>query len=324
MNHLPVLKLKYLFLLFLLLFLFPVHAFADLSMHFLDVGQGDCTIIQCDGEAMIIDGGPPKSSSTVYTYLKELGIDHLKYAVATHPDQDHIGGLPGAFQISTVDVLLTPVLDDETDRFQTLKGQAEKHGIPIKIPDVGDVYALGSATLEVLSPGKQYASDNNMSIVLRLDYGNISVLFCGDAESAVEKDLLENDANLAADVLKVAHHGSKNATSAAFVEAVHPEYAVISHSDRYNHPDEDPMNTLLNAGVQVFTTYQSGNIVIVSDGVSIDTSVNAPYVGNRNSHKFHRSSCSSAGAMKVTNRVPLYTREEAIFKGYDPCQNCEP
>lgn len=312
------------FIMMLCAVLMPLGAVADLEAHFLDVGHGDCIIIRCDGETMIIDGGTPDKSSKVYSYLQDLGVTHLKYAVATHPDSDHIGGLPAAFQLEKVDVLLSPVAENETERFRILKEEAAEYGVPLRIPQAGEVLSLGNATLTVLSPTKVYDEDNNMSLVLRLVYGDTSMLFCGDAEIPVEKDLMSSGVVLESDLIKVSHHGSKTATSEAFVQAVQPRYAVISHGTRGSYPNPEPMAALLKANAYVYTTHASGHIVATSDGRTITMQVKALYVGNKSTRKFHYADCASVSKMKEGNQLLLYTREEALWKGFEPCKNCEP
>ena len=139
-------------------------------------------------------------------------------------------------------------------------------------PETGAVYDLGDgASLTILAPVDQYDDLNNWSIVCRLDYGETSFLFTGDAEKAVERDLLEVGADLDADLLKVGHHGSSTSTGKTFLEAVSPQYGLIScgMGNRYGHPNEETLDTLEEAGVEVYRTDISGSIVALSDGETI-------------------------------------------------------
>lgn len=307
-----------------------VSAFADLEAHFLDVGHGDCTVITCDGEAMIIDGGNAGCSDLVYNYLTNHGIAELKYAVATHPDADHIGGLPAAFHAAKVQTLLSPVASHGEKRFKTLVKTAEEKSVPVVVPEAGEVFSLGAAQITVISPVIRFADTNDLSLVLRIDYGETSFLFTGDASSAVERDLIARKSNLDADVLKVSHHGSDTATSAAFVAAVSPDIAVISCAADSGSPSWHALYTL--ADKCVLTTAQRGTIILHSDAKTLtvsseavpDATQNVIYVGNRNSLVLHYSSCEGVAKMKDKNKVYFETKEQATGKGYRSCNICDP
>lgn len=312
-------------LLFLAILLFPITAFADLEAHFLDVGHGDCCIIVCDGEAMIIDGGESSYSDLVFTAIRNLGITDLKYAVATHPQSDHVGGLPAAFHAATVHALYTPVTEYDSERFQILLDKAEEMSVPVIVPAAGDTLPLGGAKITVIAPIKQYKDANDMSIVLRIDYDETSFLLCGDAGEAVEKALLKAGTDLNVDVLKVAHHGSNSATTAAFAKAVTPRYAVISCSARYDNPDDEVLASLYALQLcDVLRTDINGDVVISSDGEQLTVTTEYHYIGNANSDVFHRKTCNSVDRMKESNKVTLYTPGQAEYKNYRPCKNCSP
>lgn len=312
-------------LLFCLLLLLPMTALADLEVRFLDVGHGDCAVILCDGEAMVIDGGDERNSDKLYTVIKDLGVTELKYAVATHPQTDHVGGLTAIFYASTVRALYTPVLEYSTDRFEMLMDKAALNSVPVIVPSPGDTLALGGAVITILSPVGEYKNANDMSIVLRLDYGERSFLFTGDAGKSVEKALLTAAAALDADVLKVAHHGSSSATSAEFVQAVSPDYAVISCYLRYDNPDAEVLDTLLAAdGTQILRTDVNGDILVSTDGREIYVSSEYAYVANTSTEVFHRDYCPSAAKMADEHRKIYFISEQAERDGYRPCKNCSP
>lgn len=306
------------------LLLLPCAALVELEAHFIDVGHGDCTILLCDGEAMIVDGGPVSSNDLIFTYIRQLGITELKYAVATHPNTDHVGGLPAAFHAAKVRALYTPVLEYDGNRFQVLMEKAVEMEVPVIVPAAGQELTLGGAQITVLSPMQAYADVNDMSIVLRVTYGNHAFLLCGDAGKAVEKDLLDAGAELAADVIRISHHGSDTASSRPFLEAVGAQYAVISCSERYENPDPVIMERLLTLRAIPLCTDYSGDVVIRSDGVTLTLNTERYYVGNINSDVYHRMSCSSVEKMKEKNKEVVYSGAEAEFKGYRPCKNCSP
>ena len=314
--------------LFLLMLLLPQVALADLDAYFLDVGHGDCTVITCDGEAMIIDGGVSGCSQQVFSFLQRMGIKDIKYAVATHPDADHIGGLPAAFHAANVHTLLSPVAKHSDSRFETLAETAEKAGVPVTVTKAGDAFPLGSAQITVLSPAISFADTNDMSIVLRIDHGERSFIFTGDASTAVEKDLIARKANLDADVLKVSHHGSNTGTSQIFVQAVSPEYAVISCAETATTPSWEVLYAL--AETHTLITAQKGAITLHSDGSEITVQFaqaqaqTVSYIGNKNSKVFHYNTCGSVDVMKDKNKVYFDSKEQAESKGYHPCKNCSP
>ena len=266
-------------LLFLaVLALLPVYALADLEAHFLDVGQGDCAIVQCDGETMVIDGGPRFSSARVYNYLrKTLKLRHVEYVVSTHPHVDHVYGLASVLNAVQADLVLTPVLEWDSKAFEYFRMYADRQGAPMIVPNEGDTLQLGGVVVTVLHCWPEavgYGRTNDASIVLRIDYGKTSFLFTGDAEDWSEYMMIDAGADLHADVLKVSHHGSSSASTTEFLKEVSPVYAVISvgKDNSYGHPTARVLDRLEAVGAQVLRTDELGTIVIRSDGetVSVD------------------------------------------------------
>ena len=144
------------------------------EVHYLDVGQGDCSLVLCDGHAMLIDGGEASESSKVYAYLQQHGVSHLDYMVASHAHSDHIGGLSGALNYATVDTAFCPVTDYDSKTFNSMIKYLDKQGIDITVPSAGDEFMLGSAHVQILSPQKSYDEPNDTSIVLKVTYGETS------------------------------------------------------------------------------------------------------------------------------------------------------
>ena len=315
---------KYFPLFLLLMFLLPIQASAELDIHFLDVGHGDSTIIICNGAAMLIDGGDSGESDKIFTAIRDLGIKKLQCVIATHPQSDHIGGLPAAFHAAEVGTLYTPVTAYDSERFRTLMDKATEMSVPIVVPEPGDYFTLGSCVVTFIAPITKYKDPNDMSIIVRVDYHDQRFLFCGDAGEAVEKALLKSGADLDADVIKIAHHGSDSATTPAFIAAVSPRYAVISCSARYDNPDADVLETILSARCDLLRTDANGDIVLRSDGKSITIETEAHLVGNINSEIYHRHTCNSVSRMSEKNKDIIYTKDQAEREGYRPCKNCSP
>lgn len=245
-----------------------------LTVTWLDVGQGDAAVIQCGGQAMLIDGGKPEKSSYIYAWLQQHGLSYLDVIVATHVDADHIGGLSGALNYASVGTAYCPVTTGTTETFQSFVKYLAQRGKQITVPTAGETFALGGAQVQILGPLRRAEDSNDNSIVLKVSFGATSFLFTGDAERAEEQDLLNAGVNLQSTVLKVGHHGSDTSTSYPFLRAVAPKYAVISvgTGNSYGHPTEAVLSRLRDAGVTTFRTDMQGEITAVSDGQTVNFS----------------------------------------------------
>ncbi len=243
-----------------------------LQVHFLDVGQGDCAIVLCDGKSMVIDGGPVSASRAVFSYIRNtLQLDHIDYVVSTHPHVDHVGGLAAVLNAAPVDLVLTPTLEWNSKAFRKMMEYAQLQGTPVIVPEEGDTLQLGGALVTVLHcwPGAiQEGRANDSSIVLRIDYYDTSFLFTGDAEDWSEYMMIDAGVPLQADVLKVSHHGSRTACTEEFLRAVQPEYAVISvgKGNEYAHPHRAVLDRLNKTGCTVLRTDELGTIILSCNG----------------------------------------------------------
>jgi competence protein ComEC len=310
-----------------------------LEIHYIDVDQGSSALIEMDGHYMLVDAGEKDQGEVVVDYLKKENVSHLDYVVGTHPHSDHIGGMAYVLQNVEADNLLIPEKEHTTKAFENMLDAAEKNEMEVIIPKQGETYSLGDASFTILSLNKDYEDElNNWSIVFQLKYKDTSFLFSGDAEEEAEHDICETGVNLKSDVYLVGHHGSHTSTSAEFLEAISPKYAVISCGvdNSYGHPKPQILTRLEEANIQIFRTDLQGSIVAYSDGKKItwngegasqeETSAQEErYILNTATKKFHLPSCSSVDQTKEENKKEFIgTREKLIEQGYESCKNCNP
>lgn len=324
---------------------------SELTVSFIDVGQGDSTLIECGGEAMLIDAGLYSERMKVTSYLSSRNIKNLNYCVATHPHSDHIGGMSEVIYSFDVDTLVYPLCEADSSSWNYVLDACDERGVSYFNPQPGDTFTLGEAEITVLSPYKNdvYSDLNDYSMVLKLEYEDVSFIFTGDAETQVEKSILKDGFDVSADVLKCGHHGSSTSSCKDFVNAVNPAAAVIScgKDNEYEHPHEETLETLNSRNIKIYRTDLSSTIVACSDGETVTflsgndvlgevapntqtattataTEATYSYVGNKNSKVFHSLNCGSLNNMKDKNKVYFGTRNEATDKGYSPCGTCNP
>lgn len=238
---------------------------------FIDVGQGNCTLLRCGGKAILVDSGEVGAAQTVINYIKNLGIDELNCVLVTHPHTDHMGAMTKILYEFKIDDLIMPEIPEEIiptnktyEKFLTAVSDNAGNVIAAK---PGETYSYGEMTLEIFAPLRDYDNLNDMSAVSRISYGDTSVMFTGDATMTVEKDLLKKNIDYSATVLNVGHHGSKTSSSEAWLRAVNPKYAVIccGENNDYGHPHSVITKRLEELGIEYFETDLLGTIVFESD-----------------------------------------------------------
>lgn len=243
-----------------------------LSVHIINVGQGDAILLKCGSSAALVDSGPTEGEAALRSYIKKQGIKKLDFFVATHPHNDHIGNAAYILrELEVKEFFISPMTNNTSTYHNMLKIAGDK-GIKPKMPKPGDSYKLGKADIKVLGPVKKYEEEiNDNSIVLRVSLLNNSFLLTGDAESKVLKDIADTGAALESDVLKVGHHGSKGSVDDWLLNAVKPKYAAITceAGNDYNHPNIKTTKLLSEHRIKLYRTDKNGSIVFTTDGKRI-------------------------------------------------------
>lgn len=247
---------------------------ADMYVHFIDVGQGDCTLVTCGDTALLFDSGESSESQKVINYLKNKGIEDIDCCVATHPHSDHIGSMYKVLSEFKIGDVIMPVIPENiiptTKAYEKFLTAVSENAENVYPAEVGKTYTYGDLKIQIFAPVNDYDDLNNMSVVSKVTYKNTSVMITGDAETTAEKDILKNRYDYSADIIKLGHHGSRTSSSEAWLKAVNPQYAVISCglNNDYGHPHSQTLKRLDKLGIEYFRTDVLGDIVFVSDGSS--------------------------------------------------------
>ncbi|SPU38252.1 metallo-beta-lactamase [Lysinibacillus capsici] len=257
-------------------FALPIQTIAaknnEMKIHFIDVGQGDSTLIQShDGKNILVDGGPKSAGKTVVNYLKSKGIKKLDFVVATHPDADHVGGLISVLNSISVGKFVNSGKSHTTETYTQLLKLVEQKNIKYIEPKIGEIL-IGDWTsdfyLQSLYSDAKAVDTNDSSIVLKTGYKNVEFLLMADASKDLEELLTNSFDSLNVQILKAGHHGSNTSTSSKFLKAVKPEVTILSYGkdNSYSHPHNEVLANLKAEGSKTYSTAQEGTIVVTTDG----------------------------------------------------------
>jgi competence protein ComEC len=318
----------------------------NLTVSYIDVGQGDSELIQQGDQDMLIDAGTSESETALINYVKPRIHGKLEYLVLTHPHEDHIGGADKIINAYSIGTVYMPNVTTTTKAYESvllaLQGKALKHSQPT----LGSTFKLGTANCNVLGPaGFDTKNLNTYSIVIKITFGSTKFLFTGDAEEYNEKFMISKGYDLSADVLKVGHHGSDTSTSASFLKAVNPKYAVIEvgKENSYGHPKQTTLTRLHAAKVNVYRTDLDSTVIATSNGKKItfnkQPSANEYIAGQKNSSAVNKptpsksndntnqnktskrdTSSKSTGSTKNQSKIVYWTQNG---KSYHYDRNCQ-
>lgn len=247
----------------------------NLRFHFIDVGQGDSSlIITPKGNTILIDAGDEAHAKKVVSYIREQGIEKLDLVIATHPDADHIGGMDKVIKNFDIYVFAMPDVSAKTNQYKQIQRELKAKKMKTTRLYQGDEVQIDdSLDFEILSPvkGKKYDDTNEYSIVAKIVYKDTSFILMGDATMENEVDIINNVPDIDIDVLKLGHHGSSTSSSDYFITKTSPKIAIIScgKNNKYGHPHQEVMRVLKKHGVTPYRTDEMGDIVITSDGKEI-------------------------------------------------------
>ena len=252
-------------------------ASTNVTIKFIDVGQGEAILIALPEKTVLIDAGPTGSAPKIEQVLQELGRNKIDYLVATHPDEDHIGGMADVISSTQIGTIYAPNKTNNTATYRKFLTAIQNNNLQITLAEAGTIIdQTDDYKLEILWPKKDaiFPETNDYSIIIKLTVGNKTFLFTGDAPTSAILDA--NPGHI--DVLKVSHHGSRTGTTEVLIHKLSPTYAVLSYAvdNSYGHPMQSVLNALRKHSVEVWGTGANGTITITCDGTNIDISGEKP------------------------------------------------
>ncbi|WP_234028440.1 ComEC/Rec2 family competence protein [Lentibacillus sp. Marseille-P4043] len=257
-----------------LFFLFPKdiiysEPLDQMKVHFIDVGQGDSIFIQTPNEkTILIDAGPPKAGKTVVNFLKKHDVKKIDLLIATHPDIDHIGGMPAVMKSFKVKKIIDSGKLHTTKTYLRYINAIKSNKIPVGIARQNDTITIDPlVNIQILNAYEENKNNNQSSIVLKVSFQEVDFLLMGDSEREQEKRLIQTE-DLQSEIYKVGHHGSNTSTSYKFVDLIKPQVAIITYSKQndYGHPVDRVIRNLQKVNANIYSTAVFGDITISTDG----------------------------------------------------------
>lgn len=251
-----------------------------ISLSFINVGSADACYIKCGDKNILIDGGTSLTSDKLCAYLKRNGCTHLDAVIASHPDSDHIGGIASVINAFGADVIYESNLHEnlipDTFEYKRYQNSIIENNADVITPKIPSSEKIGDVTLNFISPTASYDTTNDCSLVVKLEYKEISALFTGDISKDVEENLINSNLELKSNILKVSHHGSKTASTEDFLQSVSPQISVVSVGIYDNTlPDGVTMARINKYSGALYRTDRDGTVIINSDGKTLDVQTNA-------------------------------------------------
>lgn len=246
----------------------------QIKIHYIDVGQGDSIFIELpNNETMLIDAGESSKGQTVTNYIKSLGYYKIDYLVGTHPHTDHIGGLSYVINNFSIGSIYMPKAVSTSKTYENLLNTISQKNLKVTIAKAGvNILSSNNLKIDIMAPNSNtYSELNNYSAVVKIIYGNRKFLFMGDAETKSENEIMSD---VSVDVIKIGHHGSDTSSGQSFLNKVKAKYVIImvGNCNRYNHPHQTIIDRWTSTGATIYRTDLNGNIVVTSDGNSLDVS----------------------------------------------------
>lgn len=243
-----------------------------IKIHYIDVGQGDSIFIELPNkETMLIDAGESNKAQMIYKYIIDLGYSHIDYLVGTHPHTDHIGGLSYIINNFSIGLIYMPKVVHTSKTYENLLSVIIEKGLKVIPAKSGmNIFSNNDLKVDIIAPNNDsYSNLNDYSVVIKISYKNRKFLFMGDAEVKSENEITHS---VDADVIKIGHHGSKASSGEVFVDKVNAEYAIVMVGavNKYDHPHKNILDRWSDSGAKIYRTDLNGNIVVVSDGSSLE------------------------------------------------------
>lgn len=242
---------------------------AENFVEFLDVGQGDSTLIKSGDSVILIDFGVEEDGAKIQKRLLKMGIKRIELAIITHHHKDHMGGyLKVAEKIKIENLVInnTTADDGDPELYNQIISVAKAENTKLILPIAGNNFKIGNADLTILSCNNSAGEENNRSVVLMLNMCGKKFLFTGDCEDAAEYNFMQN-CDVKCDVLKVGHHGSKNSSNFMFLKAAQPKIAIVScgYDNTYKHPADDTVSKLEELGAEIYRTDLDQSVLFAFD-----------------------------------------------------------